>query len=508
MIKKGSYMQIKHFDDKNIFEGLLNGEYYVWKILFQDGTSTPVKIKWDETSKESLEKHFGKEIASIDKDFSVHGGHSGHNPQTANDYHRDQDRAEAGRVKPAAFTTPRFESSEGIFADADSLEESGRVESPVSRALISRIAHQRNDLMRYGPDAVMTAIDWVADSVGKVDEIGTSDVSGWVQQVERYLRSGGVGISEASMGGINRCAPAQDVSYEKVLNDVTDKWRGQKVTVNELSVKKLRQYSQGVQQMDPATTPKYKMVKHGEGYAKAGRRIAHMTGDRSNKMYESKLGEFLAEADANQFTDILNKQDQEKQAAKPKQKVVDIDFHGWTIRYRPSSDNSPVQWLVLDKKGEIKNKGTAGTDTDAVRDAEDWIKSGGGTGGTATSRVTVDFNAPFAKQFAPGGETFYATVESDGKSPMLIFSKIPQDGFKTSHTKPVKSGIGSPVIALTPKECNAAGLQPNGRYILGAEDKIDDNTSMFPLIFQNVTQSSSDRMRLGAPGITVAATRD
>lgn len=42
-------------------------------------------------------------------------------------------------------------------------------------------------------------------------------------------------INEASMGGINRAAPAQDVSYEKVLNSITDKWKGQKVQVNELS---------------------------------------------------------------------------------------------------------------------------------------------------------------------------------------------------------------------------------------------------------------------------------
>lgn len=38
-------------------------------------------------------------------------------------------------------------------------------------------------------------------------------------------------VKEGGMGGINRCAPAQDVSYEKILNDVTDKWKGQTVKV-------------------------------------------------------------------------------------------------------------------------------------------------------------------------------------------------------------------------------------------------------------------------------------
>ena len=177
-------------------------------------------------------------------------------------------------------------------------------------------------------------------------------------------------IFEAGMGWINRCAPAQDVKYDKVLEPVTDTWKGDKVKVteiskgaekkwvagankwrdeqtakgggadpkivakadrraersmkishkhatnetivNELSVDTLKKHSQSVKQMDPATTPKYKMVKHHEGQAKADRRIAHMTGDRSSRMYESKLQEFLAldEAfDKNAFTDILSKQD-------------------------------------------------------------------------------------------------------------------------------------------------------------------------------------------------------
>ena len=42
-------------------------------------------------------------------------------------------------------------------------------------------------------------------------------------------------IVEGMMGGLNRCAPAQDVSYENILNDVHDKWKGQTVRVDELS---------------------------------------------------------------------------------------------------------------------------------------------------------------------------------------------------------------------------------------------------------------------------------
>jgi len=47
---------------------------------------------------------------------------------------------------------------------------------------------QRADLLsKYGPVKVMSAIEEVADFVGDVDEIGSSDVSGWIKHVEQIL---------------------------------------------------------------------------------------------------------------------------------------------------------------------------------------------------------------------------------------------------------------------------------------------------------------------------------
>jgi hypothetical protein len=61
--------------------------------------------------------------------------------------------------------------------------------SPVTGAITRRILSQRLDLLKqYGPELVGAAIDNVADYVGDVDEIGSSDVSAWVAQVERMLR--------------------------------------------------------------------------------------------------------------------------------------------------------------------------------------------------------------------------------------------------------------------------------------------------------------------------------
>ena len=72
--------------------------------------------------------------------------------------------------------------------------------SPVVQAITRRIMLQRTDLLsKFGPERVGAAIDEVADFVGDVEEIGTSDVSGWVRQVERNL--GDYQLDEDATGG-------------------------------------------------------------------------------------------------------------------------------------------------------------------------------------------------------------------------------------------------------------------------------------------------------------------
>jgi len=77
------------------------------------------------------------------------------------------------------------------YAKKNTTSESVTEESDneaVEQAIIRRIMVGRTDLLlKYGPKKVMQAVEEVADYVGAVDEIGSSDVSGWVSQVERAL---------------------------------------------------------------------------------------------------------------------------------------------------------------------------------------------------------------------------------------------------------------------------------------------------------------------------------
>lgn len=80
--------------------------------------------------------------------------------------------------------------------------DEGFDDSPAAGAITRRIMMQRLDLLeKYGPAKVLAAIDEVADFVGDVEEIGSSDVSGWVRQVEQHLSGmGESALDEVSLG--------------------------------------------------------------------------------------------------------------------------------------------------------------------------------------------------------------------------------------------------------------------------------------------------------------------
>ena len=82
-------------------------------------------------------------------------------------------------------------------------------DNPVANAIIRRILMQRTDLLaKHGPEKVGQAVDDVADFVGDVDEIGSSDVSGWVKQVEQSLSSMTESMGSGSVGYDNAKAIA------------------------------------------------------------------------------------------------------------------------------------------------------------------------------------------------------------------------------------------------------------------------------------------------------------
>jgi hypothetical protein len=89
--------------------------------------------------------------------------------------------------------------------------------SPVARAVLHRImmAHP-GVLAQHGPERVMSAVDELADrvNIGPDDEIGTSDVSGWVRDVIRMLSE----LPDESMSDVDRLGEGEANTTDPLAN--------------------------------------------------------------------------------------------------------------------------------------------------------------------------------------------------------------------------------------------------------------------------------------------------
>jgi hypothetical protein len=74
---------------------------------------------------------------------------------------------------------------------ADEIREDEDEASPVESAILRRIMNSHLDLLKqYGPAAVMAVARDVAEMIGDVEEIGSSDVSAYVERVVQSLNDG------------------------------------------------------------------------------------------------------------------------------------------------------------------------------------------------------------------------------------------------------------------------------------------------------------------------------
>ena len=79
----------------------------------------------------------------------------------------------------------------GVLLESEQVNEDTGTSDAVYNAIINRITRQHTDILqKFGPQAVMYAIEDLAQDYDDLDEIGSSDVSIWVKQVIQDLESG------------------------------------------------------------------------------------------------------------------------------------------------------------------------------------------------------------------------------------------------------------------------------------------------------------------------------
>jgi hypothetical protein len=108
----------------------------------------------------------------------------------------DEVAEEKTRLDPKCWTgkkigNPKTKVKGGVRVNncvpAESINEVKDTEA-VEQAILKRIMVAHKDmLVKFGPEKIMTAASDVAYNVGDVGEVGSSDVSGWVKQVQQIL---------------------------------------------------------------------------------------------------------------------------------------------------------------------------------------------------------------------------------------------------------------------------------------------------------------------------------
>lgn len=474
--------QVSIFTPESLFENekLARNEYYVWNVTCTDGETIPLKIRSLDTADRDIRilcRLEGKVPQDVQKDMTVHtdepkqqAGLDGMDSRDRRDYHQQQDTLDRNTLGQGQRFTGYTATREAVD---DVLEEINSEWQVIKELSVDTMAAYRD----------ATAKPRSTDRLGKV----VKHARGHTQAVDKIAKQTG------------DKTPNKD--YARTVHEDEQ--------LNELSNELLGKYKKAAG-ADASAADKKGDFKKGD---KRFSGIISATKKQFNNDKKAAVEETLSDILGEDFSSILSQQHQDAEAAKVK-KTVEVPYHGWIIRYRPASKpGEKITWQVMDKKGEVKHKAESMTAKDAVGDAEAWINKGGDAKQAATSNVTIDFNVDFAKEFAPEGDNFYAAIDSDNGTPVLIISTEPQSGFKKSHvrTQAHKQTAGTtrlPAITMTAKEANAIGLQANGRYMLGAKDPIDDHTAMFPLIFQSIVQGKGDMMKMGKPGLTVAHNRD
>jgi hypothetical protein len=160
-------------------------EYLEYDQLSQQQEAMP------EFAMESAARQLNSLLAEGEKDTSKMNKQSqdfyNKNPNFKRD---DRETKSVGNNRLATRVSPAGGAPKVAKKPMTPFESMDSENNAVAGAITRRILLQRTDLLsKYGPVLVMQAIDEVADFVGDAEEIGSSDVSGWIKQVEQVLAS-------------------------------------------------------------------------------------------------------------------------------------------------------------------------------------------------------------------------------------------------------------------------------------------------------------------------------
>lgn len=183
--------------------------------------------------------------------------------------------------------------------------------------------------------------------------------------------------------------------------------------------------------------------------------------------------------------------------------TTDERFHGYVIRVQT---DKPFKAFVFHEKFPQRNTRIEYSTSleETMTWAKEWIRSyQGDRDWKDVESVTVCFNAEFLEQIM-GDERqfsfdFFEGMLGDGKMSVTIHDVFPfkaHDANRRGQDYRMSSGWASKEALIE------AGLRPNCRYVLE-----DNSDGTFTPIFHSVVEDTNEKIRMGEPGITIAANR-
>lgn len=219
------------------------------------------------------------------------------------------------------------------------------------------------------------AIPGLSSSVGSTKFYRRNEIKHWVNDNnvrDKIAQS----MNEGSMGGINRSAPSNDVSYEKTLNGTKDTWRGQTVKVNELKddSETLKNYKDKARNTVPTNMRQasnriqgLRRVQDREDNARIDK-DARAKGDPRvqesvEATYAAKLGKFVAE--------VLNEVSKDTLKSYVKKSSRDMSDRASGEGYKAAKKNADKPYNTADETPKEKKR-QKGIDkaTDKLADTE------------------------------------------------------------------------------------------------------------------------------------------
>jgi hypothetical protein len=182
----------RRLDPGNMEESSKPGEYYVHTVYFKDGTKKRIRVTSDEVDVADYYTKRGKAVDRVDYDFQLHSDmtEAEKEPTTRQELLNRLDKIQRMMTQdrnPANLQILRKE-LEMLKQRYRHLKEDSDGGEAVEMAIMRRMLVAHTDLIvEFGLDKVVDAIEEVAYNVGDTDEIGSSDVSGWVRQVKQIL---------------------------------------------------------------------------------------------------------------------------------------------------------------------------------------------------------------------------------------------------------------------------------------------------------------------------------